>query len=163
MGLGIFNRNRKSFIAPPAPFVQPLELRVLVDAGPAARDAFTISVSPEGTVDSIREAVAAHIGRTAIALFKVSSVPCMAHLRFPASPLSLWYERQWPIDECRYDRARRAEGLKRVHSSLGTSSLARGHDGHVAGLELSGRRPNPNTPVSPRQRFRDRPTCSTQA
>lgn len=100
MGLGIFNRNRKSFIAPPAPFAQPLELRVLVDAGPAARDAFTISVSPEGTVDSIREAVAAHIGRTAIALFKVSSVPCMAHLRFPASPLSLWYERQWPIVPC---------------------------------------------------------------
>lgn len=80
MGLGIFNRNRKSFIAPPPPVVQPLELRVLVDAGPAARDSFTISVSPEGNVNSIREAVAAHIGRTGIALFKVSAV------EFPACP-----------------------------------------------------------------------------
>ncbi|EJT51251.1 hypothetical protein A1Q1_07529 [Trichosporon asahii var. asahii CBS 2479] len=70
MGLGIFNRNRKSLIVPPVPSAQPLELRVLVDAGPAARDAFTISVPAEGTVDSIREAAAAHIGRTGIALFK---------------------------------------------------------------------------------------------
>lgn len=77
MGLGIFNRNRKSFIAPPALLVQPLELRVLVDAGSAARDAFTITVSPEATVDAIREAVAAHIGRTGIALFKVSFSFCI--------------------------------------------------------------------------------------
>lgn len=75
MGLGIFNRNRKSLIVPPVPSAQPLELRVLVDAGPAARDAFTISVPAEGTVDSIREAAAAHIGRTGIALFKVSMTP----------------------------------------------------------------------------------------
>lgn len=88
MGLGIFNRNRKSYIAPPAALSQPLELRVLVDAGPAARDTFTISVSPEDTVDAIREAVAAHVGRTGIALFKVSSLPCdFAFPRVPSNAL----------------------------------------------------------------------------
>lgn len=81
MGLGIFNRNRKSFVAPPA--AQLVQLRVLVDAGPAARDAFTIAVSADDTVDAIRSAVAAQLGRGSVSLFKVSAL--FGRFGFPVS------------------------------------------------------------------------------